>query len=319
MLLICPLVEVRVTGLGSLINRVADASSANYAAERVSKVSNLPTYNLEITCGGVGLSQIGDKLINVKKVGNGVEKIVFVHGLGGTAEYYTPLIEAAGLKDNYTCYLYDLEGHGLTPTKSSSVVTMDSFAEDLAGIFAHAGITSGGILVGHSLGCLIAMTFAVRNPSLVKKLILTGPGASPFPAAASEATYKRAAAVRAQGMLASGVIDAVSNAGTSAKTKLSRPVSYAAVRSSLLSNIPEGYAKACMALAGSKDTEIEIEKLTMETLIITGDEDKVSPVELVKKMQSRMKNAKVETVNEVGHWHIYEDAEAVARAVKAFL
>lgn len=312
-----------VTGLGRLRNRVADASSANYAAERISTVTNLPTYNLEITCGGVGLTQIGDKLINVKKIGNGSEKIVFIHGLGGTTEYWTPLIESAGLKDsNYTCYVYDLEGHGLTPTKSSSVVTMDTFAEDLAGIFAHANITSdngGAILVGHSLGCLIAMTFAVRNPSLVKKLILTGPGPSPFPAAASEATYKRAAAVRAHGMLASDVVDAVSNAATSQKTKTSRPVAYAAVRSSLLAQIPEGYAKACTALAASKDTEMEIEKLTMDTLLLTGDEDKVSPVDLVKKMKSRMKNARVEILTDVGHWHTYEDPEGVARAVKAFL
>ncbi|KAL1962366.1 hypothetical protein VTN77DRAFT_9779 [Rasamsonia byssochlamydoides] len=314
-------VEVRVTGLGSLINRVADTCSANYAAERISAVSNLPTYNLEITCGGVGLTHIGDKLINMKKVGHGAEKIVFVHGLGGTAEYWTPLIEAAGLKDKYTCYLYDLEGHGLTPTKSSSVVTIDTFAEDLYGIFAHADITpdDGAILVGHSLGCLIAMTFAVRHPSLVKKLILTGPPASPFPGAASEATYKRAAAVRAHGMLGSGVADAVSNAGTSQRTKAFRPVAYAAVRSSLLAQIPEGYAKACMALAGSKDTEIEIEKLHMDTLIITGDEDKVSSPDLVLKMKSRMRHAHVEILNDVGHWHVYENTEGVARGVNAFL
>lgn len=307
-----------MTGLGSLRNRIADASSSNYTAERVSTVSNLPTYNLEISNNGFGLTQIGEKLINVRKVGGGSQKIVFVHGLGGTTEYFTPLVQAAGLKDNYTCYLYDLEGHGLTPTKSSSVVTIDSLAADLAGVMAHAA-PEGAIIVGHSMGCLVAMTFAVRNPSLVTKLILTGPGASPFPAAASDATYKRAAAVRAKGMVQSGVVDAVSDAGTSTRTKASRPVAYAAVRGSLAGQIPEGYAKACMALAGSKDTSIEIEKLTMPTLLLTGDEDKVSPVDLVKKMHTRMPNAQVHIVREVGHWHTFEDAEGVASAVKSFL
>lgn len=307
-----------MTGLGSLRNRVADASSSNYTAERVSSVSNLPTYNLEISNHGFGLTQIGQKLINVRKVGRGPQKIIFVHGLGGTTEYFTPVIQAAGLKDEYTCYLYDLEGHGLTPTKSSSVVTMDSLAADLAGVVAHAA-PEGAIVVGHSMGCLVAMTFAVRHPSLVTKLILTGPGASPFPAAASEATYARAAAVRAKGMVQSGVMDAVGDAGTSARTKTSRPVAYAAVRGSLAGQIPEGYAKACMALAGSKDARIEIEKLTMPTLLLTGDEDKVSPVDLVNKMKARMSNAQVQILREVGHWHAFEDAEGVASAIKAFL
>ena len=78
----------------------------------------------------------------------------------------------------------------------------------------------------------MALNFALAHPSLVKKLILIGPGPSPLPAAASEATLKRAAAVRTSGMQASGVAEAVSNAATSETTKKS---ALSAVRVSLLS------------------------------------------------------------------------------------
>ena len=295
---------------------MAEPSSANAVAEHLSKVSVLPTYNLEASCGGVGLTQIGNKHLNVEEVGSGSEAIVFVHGLGGTTEYYQPLITAAGLRESHRSYLFDLEGHGLSPTKASSRITIESHAEDLAGIYGKFNIQSG-VLVAHSMGCVIAMTFAVQNPSLVKKLILIGPPPSPFPAAGSEAQAKRAAAVRASGMRACA--DAVATAGTSAKTKTENPVAVSAVRGSLMSQNPEGYAKSCTALGASVDTTIDISKLTMPTLIITGDEDKISPVALVQKMKGTMKDVTLEILKGVGHWHVYEDVEGVAKAVKAFL
>lgn len=311
-------VEISVTGLGTLRNKVADPSSPNYVAERLAKVSVLPTYNLESTCGGAGLTQIGNKLLNIEEIGTGSEIMVYVHGLGGSTEYYQPLVNAAGLKDSHKSYLYDLEGHGLSPTKASSQITIDTYADDLAGIFSYSKFNiKSGVLVAHSMGCLVAMTFAIKNPLLVKKLILIGPPPSPLPAAAAEAQGKRAAAVRAGGMRVCA--DAVTTAGISAKTKAERPVALSAVRGSLLSQSPEGYAKGCMALGGSANATIDISRLTMPTLIITGDEDKVSLVQLVRKMEGAMKNVTVEILKDCGHWHVYEDAEGVAKAVKAFL
>jgi pimeloyl-ACP methyl ester carboxylesterase len=278
----------------------------------------LHTYNLESTCGGAGLTQIGDKLLNIEEVGTGSEPSVYVHGLGGNTEYYQPLISAAGLKESHKSYLFDLEGHGLSPTKASSQITIDTYTDDLVGLFSNSRFNiKSGVLVAHSMGCLVAMNFAIKHPSLVKKLILIGPPPSPLPAAAAEAQGKRAAAVRAGGMRACA--DAVATAGTSAKTKADRPVALSAVRGSLLSQNPEGYAKGCMALGGSADATIDISRLTMPTLIITGDEDKVSPVQLVRKMEGAMKNVKVEILKDCGHWHVYEDVEGVAKAVKSFL
>jgi pimeloyl-ACP methyl ester carboxylesterase len=284
----------------------------------LAQVSVLHTYNLETTCGGAGLTQIGDKLLNIEVVGSGPESIVYVHGLSGNTEYYQPLINAAGLKESRKSYLFDLEGHGLSPTKASSQITIDTYVDDLAGIFSYNTFNiNSGVLVAHSMGCLVAMTFAIKYPSLVKKLILIGPPPSPLPAVAAEAQSKRAAAVRGGGRRA--CVDAVTTAGTSGKTKAERPIALSAVRGSLLSQNPEGYAKGCMALAGSADATIDISKLTMPTLIITGDEDKVSPAQLVRKMEGVMKDVKVEILKGCGHWHVYEDVEGVAKAVKAFL
>lgn len=273
-------VEITVTGLGKLTNRIADAGVPDKTMETISKVSSIPMCNLDISCGGAGLTKINDKLINIVELGTGTDPIVYIHGLGGTMEFYRPLIEAANLGESHKNILYDLEGHGHTPTKASSPVTMDSLADDLTNIITSPDLNLGpATLIAHSLGGLIATNFVLKHPSLVKKLILIGAGPSPLPAAASEATTKRASAVRAQGMRASGVAESVANAATSARTKHARPLALAAVRASLLSQNPEGYAKGCIALAGTAGTALEIERIKVPALIVAGDEDRVSSVE----------------------------------------
>jgi pimeloyl-ACP methyl ester carboxylesterase len=120
-------------------------------------------------------------------------------------------------------------------------------------------------------------------------------------------------------MKESGVAEAVTLAATSDTTKTTRPVSLSTVRLSLLSTHPEGYTKGCLALARSTDSTIDLEKLVMPTLIMTGDADNISPPELVYKGQKKMKNAQVKILKDVGHWHVYADVENIADALCSFI
>jgi len=303
-------VEVKVTGLGTLSNRVAAANAENYVTTQLQD-THLSTCNLDITCGGVGLRSVNGKQLNVVESGQG-EPITYVHGLGATSEYWQPLISTLHLDDSNKNILLDLEGHGLSPTAANSIVTVSSYATDLAAIFTR------GVLIAHSMGCLVALSFAVSHPELVTKLILVGPPPNPLPQAGSENSIKRASAVRARGLLHSGVAQAVATAGTSKKTKESRPIAFSAVRQMLLSQDPEGYAKGCTALAGATQG-LDVEKLQMPILLITGEEDGVCPPKNAEAYKARLKDCKVVVLEDVGHWHVTEDVEGVAAAVKAFL
>lgn len=308
-------VEISVTGLGTLRNKIAAADEPNHTAEALSQLSVLPTYNLEPT-GGVGLTKINGKLLNLITSGSGTMPVMYIHGLGGNTEFYQPLISTLDLNNSHKNILFDLEGHGLSPTKANSIINIENYADDVKGIFSHSKIEKA-VLVAHSMGCLVAISFALAHPELVSKLILLGPPPSPLPAAASDAQSARAKAVREGGMKA--CVDAVSSNGVSAKTKSSNPIAVSAVRASLLSQNPEGYAKGCTALGASKDSTLDYTKLAMPTLIITGDEDKVSPPSLVRKMEGGIKDVQVQVLEGVGHWHIFEDVEGVAKAIKIFL
>ncbi|KAJ4373035.1 hypothetical protein N0V83_003326 [Neocucurbitaria cava] len=312
-------ISVSVTGLGTLTNRIADPGSHNPVVQQVQNISHLRQTNATKSIDPSSLTQINNKPLFYKHLGDSkASPIVFIHGLGGSAEFYTPLIQALALEKSHSLHLFDLEGHGLSPTSPLSRLSIDSFAADVNGIFENGGITSseGATLIAHSMGCLVAVAFALAHPEKVAKLILIGPPPSPLPEAGKNATYARAETARTKGMVS--IVDALVAAGTSEKTKTSNQLAVAAVRMSLLSQDPEGYAKACTALAGA--TGLDFGGVQAETLIVTGSEDKVSPPGLCEKYVEVLKGkATLMVLENVGHWHVFEDLQGVASAVKEFL
>ena len=226
------------------------------------------------------------------------------------------MIQALDLEKTHPLHLFNLEGHGLSPTSPLSRLSIESFSEDVNGIFENANITSGATIVAHSMGCLVAANFALTHSDKVSKLILIGPPPSPLPEAGVNAAYVRAETARTQGMAA--VVDAVASAGTSDKTKNLNQLAVAAVRMSLLGQDPEGYAKACTALAGAKG--LDFGAIQAKTLIVTGSEDTISPPQLCEKYVDALKGkASLQVLQDVGHWPVFEDVQGVASAVRDFL
>jgi pimeloyl-ACP methyl ester carboxylesterase len=309
-------VEVSVTGLGVLKNAISPPKAINQTVERVAKASHVPVANSNKTLGGIGLTSINSKNLYYRRSGiETASSLIFVHGLGGTSEFYTTLISKLGLEESYAIHLLDLEGHGLSPTSAASTVSISSYASDFAAL-AQQVKTKDTTVVAHSMGCFVALTLAIEHPQLVSRLILIGPPPNPLPEAAQNASIAQAAAVRASGMTA--VVDAVVSAGTSTRSKSNNPLAIAATRISLLGQDPEGYAKGCTALGGVSRA-LPVHNVKAQTLIITGAEDKVSPPQVCEKYAAEIKGAKVSVLPHVGHWHNFEDIEGVAKAVRLFL
>jgi pimeloyl-ACP methyl ester carboxylesterase len=299
--------------LGTLTNKVASVSSTNHKVAKVQ--ASIPTTNSWKTVNGQGLTKINGKFLNYQKLGKeSGPPIIFIHGLGGTLEYWRSFADTY-LTSN-SVYLFDLEGHGLSPTSPLSVISIESFVADLKGVFEYAKIESGATLIAHSMGCLIAMSFAISNPGLVKNLILTGPPPSPLPEFGSKVVYGRAEKARTQGM--ASIADDLAAVGLSSSTKEKNRLVITAVRLSLLGQDPESYAKACTALTGAK-ASLEVEKIQARTLIITGDEDKVSPPELCKEYAARLQAPPPVVLEQTGHWHVFESEATLSKAVTQFL
>jgi pimeloyl-ACP methyl ester carboxylesterase len=85
----------------------------------------------------------------------------------------------------------------------------------------------------------------------------------------------------------------------------------------VLGQDPEGYAKACMALAEAG--EVNVGSIEAETLIVTGREDEKSSVEVCEGYEKAMGGrARMRVLEHVRHWHVFEDCEGVAKVVGDF-
>jgi pimeloyl-ACP methyl ester carboxylesterase len=86
--------------------------------------------------------------------------VVFVHGLTEDREGWDPVI--AHLKDGFRCVRLDLRGHGQSSdAEDYSALAM---AEDVATLVAEAQIAQAPLVVGHSLGAVVATAYATQAP-----------------------------------------------------------------------------------------------------------------------------------------------------------
>lgn len=277
--------------------------------------ASVPVWNLERTLGGVGLLQLpsGKKLhIDVQGSGSNRNVIIFLHGLGSSSTYWTPL--TTQISRDYTCIAPDLEGHGLSPTSAASKVTIETLVDDLLNIYEFCGIERA-TLCGHSLGGLIGSTFTMRYPDKVTQLLLLGPSWYSSSSLAKRSLVSRAARARLEGMKGIATLIAYNTiAGTS---RHKNPHAHTAVLSSLIYTHPEGYAKLATALAEA-DVEVQLGAFKRPVLVLSGSLDQPSHA-TVQRLAKENRNVRSVVMDDVGHWHLFEDLERVKRELARYI
>lgn len=308
-----------VTGLGTLTNRIADSNSPNPIAQKMKGVSNFAHTNTKQSLSR--LATINNKPLYYRKrgAGNGPH-IIFIHSVGASSHYFDPLIQTAKLVSSHTCHVWDLEGQGFSPTHPLSTISVSSCTSDLKGIFEHAQITEGAIIVGHGIGCLIALSFALAHPEKVSKLILFGPPPHPLPDEMAKGWHSCSDTARTWGIQRL-VDNQIALADTT--TVGVNPLAIAAIRMMFSGLDSEGYAKLCTALAETARGQIvDIAGVRAKTLILVGERDDLgSPKvgEEYARIMGKANEVKLVKLQGVHHWHVLEDPNGVARAVKEFL
>jgi len=105
--------------------------------------------------------------------------LAMLHGLvsGNMATWYSAF--ATPLAESRRVLLYDQRGHGGSSVPASGF-DLDSQARDLLAVLGYYGLRDEPVdLVGHSMGALIALRFALRWPHRVRRLALVD---APMPA-----------------------------------------------------------------------------------------------------------------------------------------
>lgn len=250
------------------------------------------------------------------------------------------MIYALQLDNSWEVLVYDLEGHGGTPTTPLSRVSIESLANDLAALIEHLGLEdkkwAGDItIITQGMGCLVALWYNhiiseqrresmtasssyLPSPKLAK-IILLHPPPHPLPDHEKIELQKRAHTARTQGMRA---IETKYTPHVSNETVQENPHAILALKYCLRATDVEGYAKACTALAEAPSMhDLKTELENVQVLIITGQHDRLATPNQCKKLAIEQLggNAGLEVLPNVGAYCVLEDTQGLKGAIGGFL
>ena len=118
---------------------------------------------------------MSDIRLNYVERGAG-DALILLHGNGESLDYFAGQLDF--FARFYRVIALDTRGHGASP-RGSAPFTIRQFAEDLRAFMDERGIDSAHIL-GFSDGGNIALSFALKYPQRVRKLILNGANLDPL-------------------------------------------------------------------------------------------------------------------------------------------
>ncbi len=93
--------------------------------------------------------------------------VIILHGLFGQSDNWVTI--GRRIADTFHVYIPDQRNHGQSP--HTSVHSFPAMADDLAE-FIEEHELEHPILIGHSMGGKVAMTYALENPELISKLVV---------------------------------------------------------------------------------------------------------------------------------------------------
>lgn len=245
--------------------------------------------------------------------GSGGVPIVFLHPWSTNGYiWYFQLFHFARTN---TCVVVDHRGHGRSD-KPTSGYSIQEHASDVAAVMDAAKIDKA-VIVGNSIGGMIAMQFCLARPERVLGLVIQSSGT-----ALSEGLPKevREAMIRDRDATFNQLLEGT----VSARSKRERPEILDLARANFMveSNWPRHvFDSAVTDPNGVFNWNIKsrLKDIKRPTLVLAGEEDKATPVEANKFLADNIPGAKLSVVKDVGHFYQLEQPAAFNAALDEFL
>ena len=242
--------------------------------------------------------------------GDGVP-ILFLHGIGGAARQFDGQLRHFGAA--MRAIAWDMPGYGASAPLP--LVSMDALAAELAGFIAALGLDRP-VLVGHSLGGMIAQHLVAESPHMARALVLAQTSAafgSRDPAWAEQFVADRLGpldagrtmAELAPGMVAGMVGEDADPAGV-------------ALAVDCITHTPDStYRDTVLAMPGF-DRRDALPRIAVPTLVLAGTKDPNAPAAAMQRMAERIPGARYVALEGVGHLAHLERPRAFHDALDAF-
>ena len=233
--------------------------------------------------------------------------LLFLHGVGGghhAWEHQLPYFGGLG----YPSHAWDQPGYGHSPTVEP--YDLEHIATSLARLIET--LADGPVvLVGHSMGGMIAQEAYARYPQLIKALALcfTSPA---FAGGGSDFT-KQFIAARI------GPLDEGRSMEEIAALLIPTMGSNSELAVRIMSGVPPDTYRKAVQLLTTFDRRKELAGIKVPTLVVAGSEDKTAPPSVMEKMAGRIPGAEYVLLRDCGHLGPMDRPDAFNDALLFFL
>lgn len=241
---------------------------------------------------------------------------VLLHGIGGGREGWTTT-GAALRADGFTVLAVDLPGYG--HSQALAVPSVEAFARAVQRLVQWAGQGSA-LVVGHSLGGMVAQELAASAPGSVAALVLAGTS----PAFGSSEGAWQQEFLRARfapldaglGMagLAAQLVPAMAGRDAS-------PACLAAAMA-LMAGVPEATYRAVLPALVRFDRRAALASIRVPALVLAGEDDRTAPPAVAERMAARISadaGAECVVLPRTGHLLMLENPAAFDAALIDFV
>ncbi|WP_181305203.1 alpha/beta fold hydrolase [Rufibacter sp. XAAS-G3-1] len=255
---------------------------------------------------------------NVKIFGKGEQAMIFGHGFGCDQNMWRYITSA--FQQHYKIVLFDHVGAGQSDLKAydyTKYASLQGYANDIIEICHHLELTDP-IFVGHSVGAMIGVLSAIREPDLFEKLVLIGPS----PCYINHGDYLGGfdpADIHA--MLEFMETDYMGWSGTFAPFIMGNPDQPSLGEELMHSfcNTNSSIAKHFARTTFLSDNRADLAHLQTKSLILQCADDMISPVEVGAFVHKNIKDSTLVQLKATGHCpHLSAPLETI-KAMEAYL
>ena len=252
--------------------------------------------------------------INFQEYGTTGKPVVLLHAFPLSGEMWKPQIDALKNK-NVRLIVPDLRGFGESHS-FSDINTMEDMAQDIYELLETLKIKKA-ILGGLSMGGYILFNFLKKFPEKAAALIFC----DTHPANDSDETRR--------GRM--DLIEKIETDGSDAlienmlpklvgeHTKQNKPELVENLREKFSKVNPKAAIAALRGMAQRKDNTDLLKRISLPTLLIFGEEDKVTNLELASKMEQAITGSRLVIIPDSGHYSNLEQPENFNQAFVDFI
>jgi 3-oxoadipate enol-lactonase len=233
--------------------------------------------------------------------------VVLIHALGTNLHIWDEVV--ARLPASCRVLRFDQRGHGLSDVPEPPYA-MGALIRDAERLMGHFGMKEA-VVVGLSLGGLVAQGLAVKRLDLVRAMVLSNTAAK---IGSAEMWQGRIAQMLAEGpeAYAPGAMERMFGRRWREVAGMQR------VRQMLLDTDPKGWAGCAAAIAGT-DFYTPTAALTLPTLVIAGINDGTTPPDLVRETAELILGHRFELLRGAGHLPMVERPDDYTALIAEFL